>query len=162
MRAALTGHFVLSTLHTNDATSSITRLLGMDVEPYLISDSVKGIISQRLVRRICPHCKKPYKPVIDEVEFLGLDPNKEYTFYKGAGCPECFDSGYRGRIGLYEILVMNPDIKKAILSGDSTQLDPAVKSSGFQPIMVNAADLVQEGITTVNEVVRAIATTSDD
>ena len=111
LRAAMTGHLVLSTIHTNDAKSSIDRLLGIGVEPYLISGAVKGIISQRLVRRICPHCKTAYEPEESEIELHRLPKNKKYTFFKGAGCPECFYTGSRGRIAVFEIMVFTHDFE---------------------------------------------------
>lgn len=159
MRAAMTGHLVLSTIHTNDARSSIDRLLGIGVEPYLISGAVKGIISQRLVRRICPHCRKAYTPDNSELEFLRLSKNKAFTFYKGSGCPECFYTGYRGRIAVFEILVMNRDIKNAIMQNDSVGIDKALEKSDFVPIIANCAELVLEGITTTKEVSRAVSRT---
>ena len=155
----MTGHLVLSTIHTNDARSSIDRLLGIGVEPYLISGAVKGIISQRLVRRICPHCKKSYKPDANELDSLQLPTNKDYTFYKGSGCPECFYTGYRGRIAVFEILVMNREIKNAIMQNDALGIDRALAKSGFTPILENCRELVYEGITTTKEVSRAISRT---
>lgn len=159
LRAAMTGHLVLSTIHTNDARSSVDRLLGIGVEPYLISGSVKGIISQRLVRKICPHCKTSYTPDEQELETLRLPKNKNYTFYKGNGCPDCFYTGYRGRQAVFEILLFNGDIKRAILNNDGVELDKAIANSGFRPILENCCELVQEGITTVKEVARAVSRT---
>ncbi|MBO5097049.1 MAG: Flp pilus assembly complex ATPase component TadA [Agathobacter sp.] len=159
LHAAMTGHLVLSTIHTNDARSSVDRLLGIGVEPYLISGSVKGIISQRLVRKICPHCKTSYTPDEQELETLRLPKNKNYTFYKGNGCPDCFYTGYRGRQAVFEILLFNGDIKRAILNNDGVELDKAIANSGFRPILENCCELVQEGITTVKEVARAVSRT---
>ena len=159
LRAAMTGHLVLSTIHTNDARSSIDRLLGIGVEPYLISASVKGIISQRLVRRICPHCKTSYTPDETETKFLKLPSGRNYTFYKGQGCPECFYTGYRGRMAVFEILVFNSDIKRAIITGDASELEKAVETSEFVPIIDNCRELVLEGVTSLKEVSRAISRT---
>ncbi len=160
MRAALTGHLVISTIHTNNAKSSIDRLLGIGVEPYLIASSVKGIISQRLVRRICPHCRKPYTPDESELALLQMKNNGQpITFYKGEGCPECFKTGYRGRIAVFELLVFTSAIKRAIVDSDAAALDRAIEASGFLPIVCNCRDLVLEGITTTGEVARAISTT---
>ena len=159
LRAAMTGHLVLSTIHTNDAKSSIDRLLGIGVEPYLISGSVKGIISQRLVRRICPHCKKSYTPDSNELGLLGLKDDKEFTFYKGEGCPDCFYTGYRGRMAVFEILVFTSDFKRAILMNDPIALEKAIKDSDFRPILENCVELVLEGITTAKEVSRAVSRT---
>ena len=159
LRAAMTGHLVLSTIHTNDAKSSIDRLLGIGVEPYLISGAVKGIISQRLVRRICPHCKTPYEPDENEIELLRLPKQKKYTFFKGAGCPECFYTGNRGRIAVFEILMFNGAIKHAIMTGDQDELEQAIAESGFRPIIENCQELVLEGVTTTKDVARAVSRT---
>ena len=159
MRAAMTGHLVLSTIHTNDARSSIDRLLGIGVEPYMISGAVKGIISQRLVRKICPRCKTSYTPDEAELKVLQLPDDGEFTFYKGKGCPECFYTGYRGRQAVFEILVFNGDIKRAIVKGDALELEQAIKESGFVSILDNCRELVFDGTTTVKEVSRAVSRT---
>ena len=155
----MTGHLVLSTIHTNDARSSIDRLLGIGVEPYMISGSVKGIISQRLVRKICPHCKTAYKPDESELKALQLPETSEFTFYKGKGCPDCFFTGYRGRQAVFEILVFNSEIKRAIIKGDALELEKAIDDSGFVSILENCRQLVADGVTTVKEVSRAISRT---
>ena len=159
LRAAMTGHLVLSTIHTNDAKSSIDRLLGIGVEPYLIAGSVKGIISQRLVRRICPRCKTAYTPDETETKALKLPSNRNYTFYRGQGCPECFYTGYRGRMAVFEILVFNSDIKRAISTNDPVALEKAIEASGFTPILENCRELVLEGVTSAKEVSRAVSRT---
>lgn len=159
MRAAMTGHLVLSTIHTNDARSSIDRLIGIGVEPYMISGALKGIISQRLVRKICPHCKKPYTPGADELRHLELPEDGEFTFYKGEGCAECFGTGYRGRQAVFEIMVFTREMKRAILTGNPTELEDAIAKSGFVTILENCVELVKDGITTVSEVSRAVSTT---
>ena len=156
MRAAMTGHLVLTTIHTNDALSSIDRLLDIGVEPYLIAGAVRGIISQRLVRRICPRCRRPYTPSDEELRILGLDPAGEYTFYHGEGCPECFHTGYRGRIAVFEILTMTPEIRRAVYSCDPQKMEAALLASEFRPILEDCRRLVQDGITTVEEVVRVV------
>ncbi|MBQ8519495.1 MAG: Flp pilus assembly complex ATPase component TadA [Agathobacter sp.] len=159
LRAAMTGHLVLSTIHTNDAKSSIDRLLGIGVEPYLIAGSVKGIISQRLVRRICPRCKTAYTPDETETKFLKLPSNKNYTFYRGQGCSDCFYTGYRGRMAVFEILVFNSDIKRAISTNDPVALEKAIADSGFTPILENCRELVLDGVTSAKEVSRAVSRT---
>jgi type IV pilus assembly protein PilB len=156
MQAAMTGHLVLSTIHTNNAVSSIDRLQDIGVEPYLIAGAVKGIVSQRLLRRVCPYCKQPYTPSVEEVDLLGLPEDGDYTFYRGSGCEECFQTGYRGRIGAFEILSITPDIRHAIHDRKAGSLERAVESSDFLSIKENCADLVQAGVTTVDEVIRAI------
>lgn len=161
MRAAVTGHLVLSTLHTGDAVSTLDRLSDMGIEPYMLATALKGVISQRLVRRVCPHCRQPYTPDAEELKAMGLDPNmQDVQFYRGAGCPECFNSGYRGRIVVAESLIVDNDISEAIhRQVPREQLMAAVRNSGFQPIIVNARDLVLRGITTVDEARRTLYTT---
>ena len=161
MRAAVTGHLVLSTLHTGDAVSTIDRLSDMGIEPYMLATALKGVISQRLVRRICPHCREEYTPSAEELESVGMNPNAaDVKFYRGAGCPECFQSGYRGRIVIAEALVVNKDMRDAIHhQAPREQLMAAVRASGFEPILDNAVDLVLRGITTTEEVRRTIYTT---
>ncbi len=156
MRAAMTGHMVLTTIHTNDALSSIDRLLDIGVEPYLISGAVQGIISQRLVRKICPNCKKSYTPSQEELELLGLPLDGQYTFYHGKGCSDCFQTGYRGRTAVFEILTMTPEIRRAIHSRSLALMEEAVSKSTFHPIMENCADLVKNGVTTVEEILRVV------
>ena len=159
LRAAMTGHLVLSTIHTNDAKSSIDRLLGIGVEPYLIAGSVKGIISQRLVRRICPKCKTSYKPDANELGLLRIEDDKDFTFYKGEGCADCFYTGYRGRLAVFEILTINTEMRRAIQQNDMTALEIAIENSEFKPILDNCKELVLEGITTAREVSRAVSRT---
>jgi len=159
LRAAMTGHLVLSTIHTNDAKSSIDRLLGIGIEPYLISGSVKGIISQRLVRRICPKCKTSYTPDENELSLVKMRPRSAVTFYKGKGCPDCFYTGYSGRIAVFEILLFSQDVKRAIIQQDPVALDKAIAATGFVPIIENCQELVLEGVTTAREVSRAVSRT---
>ena len=155
MRAAMTGHLVLSTVHTNNAVSSIDRLMDIGVEPYLIAGAVKGIVSQRLVRKVCPHCRKPYTPSQEEVSALGFPPG-HYTFYKGAGCGECFDTGYRGRTGAFEILAMSPAIRRAIHSRSLKEMETAIEAADFIPMPEDCRRLVLEGITSSEEVLRVL------
>ena len=160
MRAAVTGHLVLSTLHTGDAISTLDRLADMGIEPFMLATALKGVISQRLVRRICTHCREEYHPNVEELERLGINPAADVKFYRGAGCPECFNSGYRGRIVVAEALMVDRKIANAIHHQSSREeLLQAVQESGFQPTLVNARDLVLRGITTVDEVYRTIYTT---
>ncbi len=155
MRAAMTGHLVLSTVHTNNAVSSIDRLIDIGVEPYLIAGALKAIVSQRLLRRICPHCKKPYTPTKEEMALMGIYEG-EYQFYKGAGCSECFNTGYRGRIGAFEILTVTSEIRRAIHSKSLKELENAIKNTNFKPIIENCKELVLNGITSVEEVQRVL------
>ena len=155
MRAAMTGHLVLSTVHTNNAVSSVDRLLDIGVEPYLVAGAVKGIISQRLVRRICPHCRRPYSPGAEEQAAIGMEP-ADRQFYRGQGCGECFNTGYRGRVGVFEVLPVTSGLRRAIYAHDLRQLEEAVGRADFRPIMEDCRRLVLEGITTPEEVQRVL------
>ena len=164
MRAAITGHVVLSTIHTNDAVGTIERLEDIGVEPYLIATALRAVISQRLVRRICPKCKKSYEATDEEVRRLGLSTEHKHIFYRGEGCADCFNTGYRGRIGVFEILEITPEIRPLI----SRQAGrPAIEQeltsahSEFKTLRENAIQLVEEGITTAEEVQRVIYETGD-
>ena len=156
MRAAMTGHLVLTTIHTNDALSSIDRLLDIGVEPYLIAGAVRGIISQRLVRKICPRCRQAYTPTQEEAALLGLPWSEELKCYRGTGCPDCFQTGYRGRTAVFEILPVTPEIRRAIHRQDVKELQEAVNQSTFQPLLANCAQLVTQGDTTTEEILRII------
>ena len=162
MRAAVTGHLVLSTVHTSDALSTIDRLDDLGVAPYMVSTALNGVISQRLLRRVCPHCKQAYTPTAEELAMLEMteEEAKDLQFYRGTGCAECFGSGYRGRIAAAEILVVDDKIKSAIHERSSRDaMLAAVEESGFVPILDNCRDLVLAGITTVDEAYRTINTT---
>ena len=159
MRAAMTGHFVLSTIHTEDACSAIDRLKDMGVEPYLIAGSVRGVLSQRLVRRICPNCRIETKPDPMLLDYAGIKNTPDQKFYKGKGCHQCFDSGYRGRTGVFEILTMNSSLRDIVASGATgTELRRHMKDTDFTPMIVNGRKLVRDGVTTVDEIVRTIVT----
>ncbi|MCH9625195.1 MAG: Type II secretion system protein E [Chlamydiales bacterium] len=157
IQASLTGHLVFSTLHTNDAPSAIPRLIDMGVEPYLLSSTVAGILAQRLVRQICPNCRKSYTPNKEELEELNL--KKEQldgdVLYCGKGCPECYGSGYKGRHGIYELLVVNQKLQSHIAKNtDVTALRKQALASGMISLREHGAHLVKSGITTVAEVLR--------
>lgn len=158
MRSAVTGHLVISTIHTNDALTTIDRLLDIGVEPYLISAALNGVVSQRLVRRICPNCRTEYEPTTEELEGLGLPTGAGHKFYKGKGCPNCFGTGYRGRTGVFEILVIDRAIRNAIASGIKQEgLYRIINENGkFVTLAENCRRLVLEGITTVSEARRTI------
>lgn len=156
MRAAITGHLVLSTIHTNNAMSSIDRLLDIGVEPYVLAGAVRGIISQRLLRRICPHCREQYTPTAEERTYMGLPEQGDETFYRGAGCDACFHTGYRGRVGAFEILNVTPAFRQAIYANDRKAIAETMAQSDFQPIMNNCRDLVLQGVTSVDEVQRVV------
>ncbi|MGB6370491.1 MAG: type II secretion system ATPase GspE [Atribacterota bacterium] len=157
VQAALTGHIVLSTLHTNDAPSSVIRLIDMGIEPYLISSSVIGIIAQRLVRKICPKCKKgikitpDMKKILDEYEIS----SNEITLYKGEGCPYCKDTGYKGRIAIFELMVITENIRELISKNVTTgKLREAAIKEGMCQLREDGIKKVCEGITTIDEVLR--------
>ncbi len=163
IQAALTGHLVLSTLHTNDAPSTVTRLVDMGVEPFLISSSVIASISQRLARKICPHCKQPYEPRRDMLLGLGIDPDapeiKEMTFYRGTGCDYCRGTGYRGRIGIFELMEMTEEIAELIVRRASAgQIREAAVASGMITLREDGIDKIMNGITTIEEVTRVVST----
>ncbi len=154
VRSAITGHLVLSTIHTNDSATSISRLIDMGVKNYLIGSSLVGVISQRLVRKICDHCKKSYTPLKSELESMGLDDNV-YTFYKGEGCRHCKNTGYSGRVGIYEIMKINSQIKKAIFSNESSDdIESIAINSGMTTLSKSCLKKVLDGITTYEEYIR--------
>lgn len=157
IQASLTGHLVLSTLHTNDAPSAITRLVDMGIEPYLLSSSIVGVMAQRLVRKICPDCKTTYEPSEKELEGLGLRKEElpKGMLYKGAGCASCFGSGYKGRHGLYEFMTVNNTIKKQIVtSPDAVELRRLALATGMVSLFEHGRELAKQGVTTVAEVLR--------
>ena len=161
LRAAITGHLVLSTVHTNDAASTIDRLVNIGVEPYLIATALKGIISQRLVRRICPHCRREYDPSQEELEALGLRDRPNVKLYKGEGCPMCFGTGYRGRIGVFEILILTNALRALIEAGAGREAFARALPADFVPIADNCRRLVLEGITTAEEARRTIVSAEE-
>lgn len=155
MRSAMTGHLVLSTVHTNSAAASIDRLLDIGVEPYLIAGAVKGIISQRLLRRVCPSCRRAYTPSQEERESLGLSPG-DYRFYRGEGCSDCFGTGYRGRIGAFEVLEVTTAVRRAIHAKSLKDLEQAMEQAAFLPIIAGCRKLVLDGVTSAEEVNRVL------
>ena len=160
MRAAITGHLVLSTLHTNDAPSTIDRLLDMGVESFLISSALKGVISQRLVRRICPNCRQSYNATAEQQQMLHLPVIPGRKFYKGTGCPMCFGTGYRGRTAVFEILTLNSAIKRAIADNiPHSQLMELIQQSDFEPLINDCVRLVLDGTTTFDEAYRTVNST---
>jgi len=156
VRAAITGHVVLSTLHTNNAIATINRLVDMGIKPYLVSSSIVAIISQLLVKKICPSCKVPYLPSQGELEMSGLknlDLNVE--FYKGTGCPHCKQTGYRGRTPIFEVLPFDSDIRQMITDGkSSSEIKRVLNSKGIRTLVDSCLELVLKGDTTVEELMR--------
>ena len=157
VRAAITGHLVISTLHTNDAVSTISRLVDIGVEPYMISSALRGVVSQRLVRKICPHCRKAYTPTEEEKRMVGIPENEDVTFYKGEGCQECGRTGYRGRRGVFEILTLDAVLRREVANNASSEeLTKTALENGFVTMKDNCRRLVLEGVTTVSEAAKAI------
>jgi len=158
VQSALTGHLVLSTLHTNDAPSAVTRLLDIGVEPYLVSSSVIGVIAQRLVRKICERCRQEYKPREDELLRIGIKPEqvKDGVLWRGRGCSHCLGTGYWGRTGIFEILVVDDDIRSLVVkrAGSNTIKQLAVEKKGMKTLRMDGAQKVLEGVTTPQEVLR--------
>ncbi len=162
VNTALTGHLLLSTLHTNDAATTLPRLLDMKIEPFLVASTVNAAIGQRLVRKICPNCKE--KKVLTEAEGLsllealpsGLPFNFQELYY-GAGCAECNDSGYRGRIGINEILLVGPEVREAILrKASATELKQIARRNGMTTMLEDGCAKAETGLTTIEEVLRVI------
>ena len=157
VRAAITGHLVISTLHTNDAVSTISRLVDIGVEPYMISSALRGVVSQRLVRKICPHCRKAYTPTEEEKRMVGIPENEDVAFYKGEGCQECGRTGYRGRRGVFEILTLDAALRREVANNASSEeLTKTALENGFVTMKDNCRRLVLEGVTTVAEAAKAI------
>lgn len=155
VQASITGHLVVSTLHTNSAAGSVTRLIDMGIEPYLIADSVVGIIAQRLVRRLCPDCKKPQEATEEEKEQLGVPAEQPLTIYKPCGCPKCDQTGYKGRIGVYEILEMSQKLKSIIVKGGGAEdIKEQALAEGMHTLHMSASEYVVEGITSYHEMMR--------
>ncbi len=158
IQSSLTGHLVFSTLHTNDSAGAISRLLDLGVEPYLVSSSLIAIMAQRLVRKVCPDCRKQYEPTARELRELGLGDvptQAEAEFYFGSGCDKCFQTGYRGRTGIYELMLINEEIQNLIYKRESAGLiKKASLDAGLQTLRMDGARKVLSGITTIAEVLR--------
>ncbi|NLD20516.1 MAG: Flp pilus assembly complex ATPase component TadA [Clostridiales bacterium] len=157
MRAAMTGHLVLSTIHTEDAVSAIDRLRDMGVEPYLIAGGIHGIISQRLVKKICPNCREEYVPDNELSRMLGISRNSSVKFTRGKGCHMCFNTGYRGRTGVFEILTLDESLRSAIVDGKSKQeIREMINQKGFVSMAKGVERLIDQGVTTLEEACRVI------
>ena len=155
INASLTGHLVFSTLHTNDAPGAITRLVDMGVKPFLVATSLRAVMAQRLLRRICPECKELYTPTASECRLLGLTPEylANHKFYKGKGCRKCGGTGYKGRIGIYEIFLITEDIAKMIFANEnSVTLRDFARRNGMRSLRDDAMRKVEAGISTLEEV----------
>jgi type IV pilus assembly protein PilB len=164
IQAALTGHKVFSTFHTEDSISGIIRLIDMDIETFLISSTVLSIVAQRLLRKICPHCKQRYTPQVYDFVTIGLNQDiiKGYEFFKGEGCKHCNYTGYSGRIGIFELLILNEAVKNAILEKKTSYEIRKVgfETTGLVTLLEDGIAKVLDGITTFEEVKRHIPYTS--
>lgn len=158
VQAALTGHLVFSTLHTNDAPGAINRMVDMGIEPFLISSSLIGVLAQRLVRKICVDCKEEYRPVgrtIDGLDLLDDKDRSKIKFYRGKGCSNCSNKGYKGRVGIYELMLINDDIRAMIMEKAPTDLiRKKAISSGMISLRSDGVSKLAEGITTIEEILR--------
>ena len=153
IQASITGHLVVSTVHTNSAANTVTRLLDMGVDSYLIADSVVGIIAQRLVRRLCPSCKRMRKAEAYELEFMGKDPSIPTNIWEPCGCQSCNGTGYYGRIGVYEIMELTPEVKRLINKrATAEEIKQQALKDGMQTLRMNASKLVLSGITSFPEI----------
>ncbi len=164
VQASMTGHLVLSTLHTNDAPSAVTRLQDMGIEPFLITSSVIGVLAQRLVRVICSHCKEAYTPPVDALRRLGLDPEqeKEVRLYRGRGCDFCRATGYKGRLGVFELMLMNDRLRSLVISNAGVDaLREAAQQDGMRTLRQDGVQKVLEGITTIEELLRVVFVTDE-
>ena len=160
IKAALTGHLVLSTLHTNDAPSTVTRMIDMGIEPFNVSSAVNLIVAQRLVRRICSDCKKEHQYSSEELAALHMTDAElaDITFYKGAGCNQCGDTGYRGRAGLYEVMALSPALRRMILRNESTaDLQAQAVEEGMLTLRMDGIVKIRKGVTTLEEIVKETA-----
>jgi len=155
IRSALTGHLVLSSLHTNDAAGAITRLIDMGVEPFLISSSIIGVIAQRLVRIICPNCKEQYQPKEEICAKLSLNKDNNILLYRGKGCVQCHQTGYKGRIGIFGSLTMDDNLRElTIKNRPVAEIRLAAKKAGMKTLLQDGYDKVIKGITTLEEVLQ--------
>lgn len=157
VRAAITGHLVLSTMHTNDAASAAVRLVDMGVEPYLVASSIVGVISQRLVRKICPECKVPHTASDEAMKILGVETGEPLTIYRGKGCNNCNGTGYRGRTAVFEIMEITKRHKELINQRvSSDRLAELSVAMGMKTLRDSCADLVIRGVTSLEEVIKAV------
>ena len=158
IQASLTGHLVLSTLHTNDAPSTITRLIDMGVEPFLVSSSILAVLAQRLIRKLCDNCKEGYKPSLEELEQIGISPDdlKGQEFYKPRGCSECLNKGYKGRTAIHELMVMTDAVKDLVIkSVDAGNIKRQAIQEGMETLRDSGINKVLLGITSIEEILRA-------
>jgi type IV pilus assembly protein PilB len=155
VQASITGHLVVSTLHTNSSAATLTRLMDMGIESYLLADSIVGVIAQRLVRRLCPACKQPYNPDGSERKLLNLSPTDPVTIYRPCGCGQCNNTGYKGRIGVYEIMTITPAMRRVISQHANTEtIRDTAMQEGMHTLRMSSTKLVLEGITSFSEMMK--------
>ena len=160
IRAALTGHLVFSTVHTNDAASGFTRLLNWNVEPFLIASTVKGILAQRLVRRICKECKEPHDPTKEELRMIGVDEQELIKSFIGKGCLSCRNTGFKGRIGIYELLLVDGAISELVLSqAPGYKIREQARKNGMTTLLEDGIIKIERGDTTISEIYETLGTT---
>jgi general secretion pathway protein E/type IV pilus assembly protein PilB len=158
INASLTGHLVFSTLHTNDAPSAVTRLIDIGVKPFLVASSTRGLMAQRLVRKVCKKCNMPYSPTEPELRALGLDAasTQNANFLRGKGCSDCSNTGFRGRMGIFEIFVVDDEARKLIYEKvPSSVLRARAREMGMRTLREDGVRKVLAGLTTPDEVIRA-------
>jgi general secretion pathway protein E len=155
VQSALTGHMVFSTLHTNDAPSAITRLMDIGVESFLLSSTIRGILAQRLVRVICPHCREKDLSLVSREEMAPFEIGLNVDLYRGKGCEKCTDTGYFGRTGVFELLMVDDDMRRLILrNADANELRQLAKEHGMTTLSQDGSAKIREGITTLSEIFR--------
>ncbi len=155
IQSALTGHFIFSTLHTNDSPSAVTRLVDMGVKPYLVASTLQGVLAQRLVRMVCNSCREPYKPTEEEKNILSLPGDEKTELYRGKGCSVCNDTGYKGRMGIFELLIITDEIRDLILNDASSgEISAKVAGQGLLSLREDGLEKVKRGYTTIEEVMR--------
>lgn len=159
VQASLTGHLVLSSIHTNDASSCVARLVDMGIEPFLVASSLIGILAQRLVRKLCMECREPHSPTAEELRRLGLESLPAgSTVYRPKGCEHCYHTGYRGRLGIFELLPIDENLRSVILkNSDAVSIKRASMAQGFQPMRIDGIRKILQGVTTMEEVLAATA-----
>ncbi|MEE2902819.1 MAG: type II secretion system ATPase GspE [Myxococcota bacterium] len=158
IQASLTGHLVLSTVHTNDAAGATTRLADMGIEPFLVASSLCGILAQRLIRTLCKHCKKPYHPTAEQAAKINLEVTPDMVFYQEVGCDKCLNTGYSGRRGIYELLVVSDNVRRLVLqSADAGAVKRAAMEEGMTTLLDDGARKVLGGVTSPEEVLRVAA-----
>jgi type II secretory ATPase GspE/PulE/Tfp pilus assembly ATPase PilB-like protein len=157
IQAAMTGHLVFSTLHTNDAISAVPRLLDLGIPEYLVAATLEGVLAQRLVRRVCPDCRVEYEPASETISLLAGHPIMRMTLTRGSGCALCRGTGFRGRLGLFELFTITDDLRDAIAArAPRAELRKRAVASGLVPLRTDGWQKVEAGLTTVEEVVRVI------